>query len=441
MKRRLPKKGGSRIGKAAGGRASSQLLPAGYGELLDDLKARVRTAQIKAAVAANRELIQLYWDIGGLIVERQQEERWGTSVIDRLAADLQRAFPGLKGFSASNVSRMRTFYLAYRGSEDAIQAGNLLVGPIPAQPVPKLHGNKNSAQPVPNSRGKEVARLVRQIGGGKVPQPVGRLAAPVPHPLAEIPWGHNVLLLFKLTDRAERLWYAAQTITHGWSRAVLTVQIELDLYGRQGKAVTNFATTLPAPQSDLAQQALKDPYVFDFLTLHDDAVEHELEAALIDHVQKFLLELGAGFAFVGRQVPLPVGDEDFYIDLLFYHLKLRCFVVIDLKTRKFLPDDAGKMNFYLSNVDDNLRHRDDQPSIGLILCKHRNQIIAEYALRDMSKPIGVAEWETKLVQSLPKHLRGTLPTVEEIEAELRKTPLKEIPAGGKKKPAKQRRRK
>lgn len=212
---------------------------------------------------------------------------------------------------------------------------------------------------------------------------------------------------------------------------MLTVQMETDLYGRQGKAVTNFAATLPAPQSDLAQQTIKDPYVFDFLTLQEDAVEQEMESALVDHVQKFLLELGAGFAFVGRQVPLAVGDDDFYLDLLFYYLKLRCFVVIDLKTRKFTPGDAGKMNFYLSTVDDNLRHPDDQPSIGLILCKRRDRIIAEYALRDMSKPIGVSEWQTKLVQSLPKNLRNALPTVEQIEAELagveKRAPIKKSP--------------
>jgi len=229
--------------------------------------------------------------------------------VDRLAADLQKAFPGVRGFSASNVSRMRAFFLAYSGEPE-----------ISAQPVPK------SSDRAP----------------GKNQPPV---------PLAEIPWGHNVVLLFKVADLAERLWYAAKTLEHGWSRPVLTVQIESDLYRRQGKVVSNFAATLPPPQSDLAQQSLKDPYLFDFLTLHEDAVERDLEQQLIDHIQKFLLELGAGFAFVGRQVHIVVGDDDFYIDLLFYHLKLRCFVVIDLKMKKFTPEDAGKMNFYLSTVD------------------------------------------------------------------------------------------
>jgi predicted nuclease of restriction endonuclease-like (RecB) superfamily len=207
---------------------------------------------------------------------------------------------------------------------------------------------------------------------------------------------------------------------HGWSRTILELQIESNLYGRQGQAVSNFAATLPPPQSDLAQQTLKDPYLFDFLTLGDDAQERDLEGGLVGHVQKFLLELGAGFAFVGRQVHLVVGEDDFYIDLLFYHLKLRCFIAIDLTMKKFSPEDAGQMNFYLSAVDDLLRHPDDKPSIGLILCKTRNRVVAEYALREVAKPIGVAEWQTRLVQSLPDDLQRSLPTIAELEAELRK---------------------
>lgn len=241
-----------------------------------------------------------------------------------------------------------------------------------------------------------------------------------PPAVATIPWGHNVLLLEKVKDPTQRLWYAAKALEHGWSRTVLTVQIESDLYHRQGKAITNFSKTLPSPQSDLAQQSLKDPYLFDFLTLHDDAIERDLETGLLDHVQKFLVELRAGFAFVGRQVPISVGDDDDYVDLLFYHLKLRCFVVIDLKMKKFTPGDAGQMNYYLSAVDSLMKHPTDAPSIGLILCKTRDRIKAEYALRDIAKPIGVAEWQTQLVQSLPERLKGSLPTIEEIEAELGK---------------------
>jgi predicted nuclease of restriction endonuclease-like (RecB) superfamily len=342
----------------------------------------VQQAQTKAMLSVNRELIQLYWDIGRLIVEQQEQAGWGQSVLERLADDLQKDLPGVGGFSRSNVFRMRAFYVAYRPVEEV------------AQPVR------------PKKPTQKVARLVRQLAETGPPQEV-----------AGLPWGHNVVLLQKLKDPAQRLWYGAKTVEHGWSRAVLTVQIENDLHGRQGKAVSNFAGTLAPPQSDLAQQSLKDPYVFDFLTLHDDAVERDLELGLVDHIQKFLLELGAGFAFIGRQVPLSVGDDDDYLDLLFYHLKLRCFIVIDLKMRKFTPEDAGKMNYYLSAVDDLMKHPTDAPSMGLIICKTRDRIKAEYALRDISKPIGVAEWQTKLVKSLPETLKGSLPSIEQLEAE------------------------
>ena len=239
--------------------------------------------------------------------------------------------------------------------------------------------------------------------------------------MAEIPWGHNVCLLEKVKNPLLRLWYAQKTIEHGWSRAVLNHQIEASLHNRAGKAITNFKATLPPSQSDLAQQTIKDPYIFDFLTLAADAQERDLELGLLEHVQKFLLELGVGFAFVGRQVHLQVAGEDYYIDLLFYHLRLRCYVVIDLKMEAFQPEFAGKMNFYLSAVDDQMRHRADEPSIGLLLCRERNHITVEYALRDLRKPIGVAQWKTKLVESLPQKLKGNLPSVEQLEAELEKT--------------------
>ncbi len=361
-------------------------LPADYAAFLESLKSRVRQAQTKAMLSVNQELIQLYWDIGRLIVERQEQEGWGRAVVERLADDIQKSFPGMGGFSRTNVFRMRAFYLAYKG---------------PAEIVPQAVGQAKS--------GRKVAQAVGQVSEKGPPAAV-----------ANLPWGHNVLLFERIKDESQRLWYAAKALEHGWSRAVLTVQIESDLFGRQGKAITNFRTRLPAPQSDLAQQSLKDPYLFDFLTLREDAVERDLETGLVDHIQKFLLELGAGFAFVGRQVHLTVGGDDFYLDLLFYHLTLRCFVVIDLKARAFTPEDAGKMNFYLSAVDARMRHPDDAPSIGLILCKKRNRLVAEYALRDIAKPLGVAEWQTRLVQALPEPLKGSLPSIEEIEAELRK---------------------
>ena len=315
-------------------------------------------------------------------MSRQEQAGWGQSVLERLADDLQKAVPGVSGFSRSNVFRMRAFYLAYRPPEIVAQPG-------------------------------------RQTRRAKVAQPVRQLPeAGPPEPVAHLPWGHNVVLFQKVKDAEQRLWYAAKTLEHGWSRAILIVQIEGELFGRQGKAITNFPARLPAPQSDLAQQSLKNPYLFDFLTLHEEAVERDLEAGLVEHIQKFLLELGAGFAFVGRQVHVVVGEDDFYLDLLFYHLKLRCFVVIDLKMKRFTPEDAGKMNFYLSAVDAQMSHATDSAAIGLILCKTRDRIIAEYALRDIAKPIGVAQWQTKLVQSLPETLKGSLPSIEAIEAEL-----------------------
>jgi predicted nuclease of restriction endonuclease-like (RecB) superfamily len=345
-------------------------LPLGYAELLEDLKDRIRRTQVRAAVAASRELIRLYWDIGREIVQRQEQERWGKGVVDCLAADIQRAFPGIEGFSARNVWRMRAFYLAYT-PEAAI-----------------------------------LPQLVAEFEGGNLPQAV-----------AEIPWGHNAALLEKLRDPAQRLWYAEKTVQHGWSRAVLVHQIELDLYGREGRAVTNFAETLPPAQSDLAQQTLKDPYVFDFLTLAAEAREKELERGLLEHLRDFMLELGAGFAFVGNQYHLEVDGKDYYIDLLFYHLKLRAFVAIDLKVEEFRPEFAGKMNFYLSAIDDRLRHRGDQSSIGIILCKARNKVTVEYALRDTRKPIGVSKY--RLTAALPRELKSSLPTIRQLEAELK----------------------
>ena len=349
----------------------SAALPAGYATLLADLKARVRAAQLRAVVSVNRELILLYWDIGRIIVEAQKTKGYGKQVVERLAEDLQKEFPGTAGFSPQNVWFMRSFYLAW-----------------PAIP-------------------QKLSQVVRESA----------TSAP-PAPISELPWGHNRLLLTKLDTPAIRLWYAHKVIEHGWSRAVLTHHIETQLHKREGKAVTNFQRTLPSPQSDLAEQTLKDPYNFDFLTLHSDAHERDLEQGLLDHIQKFLLELGVGFAFVGRQYHMEISSQDYYLDLLFYHLRLRCYVVIDLKMKAFEPEFAGKMNFYLSAVDDQLRHADDRPSIGLLLCKERDHVTVEYALRDLKKPIGVAQWQTKLVESLPRNLKGSLPTVAEIEAEL-----------------------
>jgi Uncharacterized conserved protein len=334
----------------------ADMIPAGYEVLLADLKNRIRAARVHAALSVNRELIQLYWHIGRTILERQDREGWGSKVIDRLADDLRQEFPDMKGLSRANLFYMRAFADAY----------------------------------------PEVS-IVQQLVG-------------------QLPWGHNVTLITKIKDPALREWYAGACIENGWSRAVMVAQIETSLHKRQGAAQSNFTHTLPAPQSELAQQILKDPYNFDFLTLHDQAVERDLQKGLLEHLKDFMLELGVGFAFVGNEYHLEVAGDDFYLDLLFYHLKLRCFVVVELKMTEFKPEYAGKINFYLSAVDDLLRHSADNPTIGILLCKSKNRVIVEYSLRDMHKPLGIAEY--KLAQSLPDDLKGNLPTIEELEKEL-----------------------
>jgi predicted nuclease of restriction endonuclease-like (RecB) superfamily len=334
----------------------SQLLPDSYPAFLSELKQRIRESQLRASLSVNRELVLLYWRIGRDILLRQEREHWGAKVIDRLASDLKRAFPEMKGFSPRNLKYMRAFAEAWPEEE-----------------------------------------FVQQVA-------------------AQIPWFHNCVLLEKLQQKDERIWYAGATIQHGWSRNVLVHQIETQLHKRSGAAITNFERTLPAPQSDLAQQITKDPYTFDFLTLDEDVHERELERGLLAHLKNFLLELGVGFAFVASQYRLEVGGSDFFIDLLFYHLKLRCFVVIDLKAQAFEPKFVGKMNFYLAAVDDLLCHPDDRPSIGLIICKTKNQVVAEYALRNTKTPIGISEY--RLAESLPADLKGSLPTIDELEDEL-----------------------
>lgn len=329
-----------------------------YSKFLADLKERVASSRYKAALSVNKELILLYHHIGTQILEAQGHQGWGAKVIDQLSKDLVSEFPEMKGFSTRNLKYMRKFAAEY--------------------PDPQF---------------------VQEV-------------------LAQLTWYHNVTLLDKISDKQIRLFYVKRAIEHGWSRNIMVMQMELSLHKRQGQAISNFKDKLPLTQSDLAHYTLKDPYLFDFLSIGEEAHEREVEKALVHHMEKFILELGTGFAFVGRQYHLEVGDQDFYIDLLFYHLKLRCFVVIELKDKDFKPEYAGKMNFYLSCVDDLVKHETDQPSIGLILCKSKNNILAEYALRDMTKPIGLAEY--RLQDALPENLQTALPTIEEIEAELAK---------------------
>lgn len=333
-------------------------LPEGYAAFLADLKGRVERERLRVVVAANSALVLLYWDLGKAILDRQAAEGWGAKVIDRLASDLAEAYPEMKGWSPRNLKYMRAFAAAWPDRTFVQQAA------------------------------------------------------------AQIPWAHSCMLLDRLDDPATRAWYTRQTLALGWSRSILAIQLEGRAHERQGKALSNFKDTLPPADSDLAAQIFKDPYLFDFLGTADPRREREVELALVDHIQRFLLELGAGFAFVGRQVLLEVGDQDFYIDLLFYHLKLRCFVVIELKAVPFDPAFVGQTNLYLSAVDDQLRHPDDKPTIGLLLCRSKNKLVVEYALRGLKSPIGVADWETRLVDSLPEDLKGSLPSIEQLEGEL-----------------------
>ncbi len=333
-----------------------QAVPEDYLDWLSSLKSRIHHAQQRASLSVNRELVLLYWHIGREILARQAEQGWGAKVIERLAQDLRKAFPDMKGFSPRNLKYMRAFADAWNDAE-FVQAA-----------------------------------------------------------LAQLPWYHHLALLDKLSDTESRRWYAAQAIEHNWSRNVLVMQIESNCLQRTGKAVTNFEAQLPKEQSDLARESLKDPYRFDFLTLGAKAQEKDIENALIQQVTDFLLELGSGFAFVGRQVLVDVGGDEFFIDLLFYHLKLRCYIVIELKTGKFKPADLGQLGFYLTAVDRTMKTEQENPTIGLLLCKSKNKIVAEYALSDKTQPMGIAEYQ--LLESLPAELERKLPSIEQIEQEL-----------------------
>lgn len=333
-----------------------ELTSENYDDFLKGLKSRIRQAQVRAALAVNKELLFLYWQIGRDILQRQSEEGWGTKVIDRLARDLKMEFPDMKGFSPRNLKYMRALAEAYPDEEIVLRV------------------------------------------------------------IAQIPWGHNQTLLNKLESQEQRLWYAQKAIENGWNRNSLELQIKSDLYSRQGGALTNFNHTLPEAQSDLAQSLLKSEYNLEFLELKEKAHERELEQALVSHMQKFLLELGVGFSFMGHQYRLEVEGDEFFIDLLFYHVRLRCYVVIELKTTEFRPEYSGQINFYVNVIDDQLRHPDDQPTIGIVLCRSRKQSIVHYALRGMSQPIGVSTYE--LGNTLPEAVQQSLPSVEQLQMEI-----------------------
>lgn len=329
-----------------------------YLDFIEEVKKEIQKQRISVVLNANSSMICLYWNIGRAILQKQEEEGWGTKIIDRMAKDLKDAFPDMSGFSPRNIKYMRKFAECWHDSE-----------------------------------------IVQQV-------------------VAQIPWRTNRMLLDKLNTQEERLWYAHKTIENGWSSNVLELQIQNRLIERAGKSVNNFPVALPPVDSDMADQIFKDPYLFDFLGTDMPRREVEIERQLTEHIQNFLLELGQGFAFVGRQVHLEVGGDDFYIDLLFYHLKLRCYVVIELKACDFEPGFISQLNMYQNVVNDILRHPDDKPTIGLLLVKGKNQTVVEYSLAGYQNPIGVAEWKNQMVQALPEELKSSLPSIEEIEKEL-----------------------
>ncbi len=328
-----------------------------YLNFLQEVKQKILQAQTKSVSAVNQQLVILYWELGNDLLSKQKKLGWGAGVTTQLSKDLKIAFPNVKGFSKRNLDYMKKFASLYPDRQILQQA------------------------------------------------------------VAKIGWSHNTVLIHKCKTQKERIWYAQKALEHGWSRNMMVHHIEMNLFGREGKAITNFSNTLPTPQSDLAQQSLKDPYIFDFLTMSQGAREKDLEDQLVQHITKFLLELGAGFSFLGRQYAVSVGKEDYYIDLLFYHIKLRCYVVMELKVGNFKPEYAGKMNFYLSAVDDILKTEHENPSIGIILCKNKENIVVEYALKNTSSPIGVSEY--KLMEAIPDNLQSSLPTIEDFERELK----------------------
>jgi predicted nuclease of restriction endonuclease-like (RecB) superfamily len=383
-----------------------------YSDLLVGIKNRVRQGQIKAYIAVNTELLATYWDIGKMIHERQQEEGWGKGVIPRLAIDLKNELSEVKGFSERNILRMLTFYKEYP---------EISISPLP---VSELENKDTSIVQLPDAKletaDKSITKLpVSQLDNNTnsiVQPPVAQLEIIDIQLFNKVSWSHHIILMQKVKDLPTRYWYMQQVVEQGWSRDTLVAQIKSNVHERQGTLVHNFDATLTDIHSQWAKSVFKDPYIFDFTTLATEFSERELEVELTKNVEKFLVELGAGFAFVGRQYKLEISDKDVYLDLLFYHLKTRCFIVIDLKKGDFLPEYAGKMNFYCSAVDDLLKHETDQPTVGLILCQGKDKVFAEYTLRGMTKPIGISDYE--LTRILPEHYKGSLPSVEEIEYKL-----------------------
>ena len=375
-----------------------------YKNWLKEVKGLVSSSRAKAALSVNEQLIVMYWQLGQMIVAKQKEHQWGDTVIEKLSADLQKAFPEMKGFSRANLYNCKKWVLFY-GNKKVQQAVGQMQKQLPAKKV----------QP-------PVGQMQKQLPFKIVQPPVGQFKPAVKKILllvTQIPWSHNIIIIEKTNSIDEALFYIKQTIENNWSRNMLLNQVALQLHKRKGKAINNFASTLPAVQSNLAGQVLKDPYIFDFLSVRNIIDERDLEKELINHVTKFLLELGKGFAFIGRQYPIEVARKDYSIDILFYHLFLRCYVVVDLKTDEFKPEHAGKMGFYLSAIDDLVANKKyDNPTIGIILCKEKDNVTAEFAIRNISKPIGIAQYD--FLKTLPSKIKTALPSIHELEKELKR---------------------
>ena len=399
-----------------------------YKQWLVDLKSKIRQSQIKAAVKVNTELLRLYWDLGRDIVIRQAETEWGSRFFERLSKDLMSEFPDMKGFSRQNLYYIKQFYLFYT-QEDIIllQVAEKLESPIRHQLGEELQIIDSKENPIIQQVVGELqvidnnSNIVCQQVVDEIPQQL--VAELYNHPIFQIPWGHNVQIFTKCKTVKEALFYVQKTIDNGWSRAVLMNFLEANLYSAQGKALNNFSRLLPEPQSDLAIQILKDPYSFDFLTLTKNYNEKELEDALTTNVTKFLLELGQGFAYMGRQIAVKIGEKERFIDLLFYHTELHCYVVIELKIGEFEAEYVGKLGLYISAINHQKKKESDNPTIGLLICKTKDNIEVQYSLEIINQPIGVSEY--KLSKFLPENFKSALPSIEDIENQLKNIDIKQ----------------
>jgi predicted nuclease of restriction endonuclease-like (RecB) superfamily len=381
---------------------------ANYSQLFQQIKAQIEVAQVRVATAANQQMLLMYWQLGICILQNQHQEGWGTKIIDRLAADLDKAFPTMKGFSVRNLKYMRKFAESY--------SPTVLAAMVEGQSALRMDVGKH--RQVVAKINKVARKGQALVYAATSPQDLDLFLLAVPSLLS---WSHHIVLMDKVPDLGKRFWYMLSAIENGMSRNTLATQIDTRLFERQvsSKKISNFKQTLPAPQTDLAQYMLKDPFIFDFVQAKEKSDERDIEQQLSEHIVKFLMELGQGFAFLGRQVHFEVGGCDFYIDLLFYHMILRAYIVIELKIRDFSPEDTGKLNFYVNLVNERMKKPQDNDTIGLLLCRGKNNVVAEYALRNISQPIGVSEYQ--FTKAVPEKLKSQLPDIEDLEGELRES--------------------